>query len=589
MRNKIHLSTLFILASTLSCGVGSEDLEISTQAARPGGGAGGGGSTSLAPSNLSATPLSSSSMELTWQDNSTDEKEFRVYVSTPDTLSLNPRVVLAPNTTRTTVTGLNPCTAYVFRVDACTRKTCAGVSITASTLGAPPAPPMDLAAASVSASQLDLTWSDVEGETGYVVERSLDGAAFSEVAQLSGGASSYLDLALSPSTTYSYRVGAHGCGLVAYSNVASARTEATIIELASGDAHSLALDSDGNVHSWGLNSTCQLGRTTTTLSPATQPALVEALSEVVEVAGGLGFSLALRRDGTVWSWGGNSQGQLGMGDTLVRCRATQIPGLSGIVALATGGAGAYALDAEGQVYGWGNNNQGQLGDGTLVTRLAPVLAQNMPANVIGITAGGGHVHYLTAEGLVYSRGYPVLGNGVDLVRALDPVAVVTRNADGTIGLPIAGIVQIVAAHDHVVLRHSSGAIYGFGGNAAGELGGEGGSNTARSIPTLGSDNVDVHAGVFKTMVVKTDGRVFGIGQNSRGGLGIGTADALQHPTAVEAQVSGVTRLVRGFTNQYTLFLRADGRVFGSGYNFYGQLGNGLTSDSASPVQTLNLP
>ncbi|MBI2375997.1 MAG: RCC1 repeat- and reductase domain-containing protein, partial [Deltaproteobacteria bacterium] len=56
-----------------------------------------------------------------------------------------------------------------------------------------------------------------------------------------------------------------------------------------------------------------------------------------------------------------------------------------------------------------------------------------------------------------------------------------------------------------------------------------------------------------------------------------------------AQVSGVTRLVRGFTNQYTLFLRADGRVFGSGYNFYGQLGNGLTSDSASPVQTLNLP
>ncbi|MDE6108509.1 MAG: hypothetical protein K2F83_07585, partial [Oscillospiraceae bacterium] len=86
------------------------------------------------------------------------------------------------------------------------------------------------------------------------------------------------------------------------------------------------------------------------------------------VAAGDGFSIALKADGSVWSWGDNSKGQLGTGDTLVEYSDSPVKVLNenglairNIIAISAGADHALAVDRDGNVYAWGNNATGQLG------------------------------------------------------------------------------------------------------------------------------------------------------------------------------------------------------------------------------------
>ncbi|KFA91072.1 RCC1 repeat- and reductase domain-containing protein, partial [Archangium violaceum Cb vi76] len=80
---------------------------------------------------------------------------------------------------------------------------------------------------------------------------------------------------------------------------------------------------------------------------------MQGLSGVVAVAAGYGHSLAVRSDGTVWSWGYNSEGQLGDGTTNNRTTPVQVSGLSGVVSVAAGRFHALAVRSDGSVWAWG--------------------------------------------------------------------------------------------------------------------------------------------------------------------------------------------------------------------------------------------
>ena len=92
----------------------------------------------------------------------------------------------------------------------------------------------------------------------------------------------------------------------------------------------------------------------------------------VNLAAGAKHSVALRSDGTVWAWGGNSKGELGDGTTLQRNTPGQVSGLSDVTAVATGVSHTMALKSDGTVWAWGNNHDGQLGDNTTTQQLTPV-------------------------------------------------------------------------------------------------------------------------------------------------------------------------------------------------------------------------
>lgn len=143
-----------------------------------------------------------------------------------------------------------------------------------------------------------------------------------------------------------------------------------IVAIAAGGAHSLALDADGTVWSWGANGSGQLGNSTT--ADSATPVHVTGLAHVTAVAAGDRHSLALAEDGSVWAWGENSSSQVGDGTTVNRSVPMRVEFLSKIVAIAAGKLHSMALAADGTVWGWGGNYSGQLGNGTTANSARPV-------------------------------------------------------------------------------------------------------------------------------------------------------------------------------------------------------------------------
>src|SRR5215216_1533446 len=95
------------------------------------------------------------------------------------------------------------------------------------------------------------------------------------------------------------------------------------------------------------------------------PAQIDDLMFVKDVSAGSGFSVVLKNDGTVWTWGNNQFGQLGNGTTtpFTSNRPAQVPGLSGVTAISAGTTSVIALKSDGTVWMWGFNGSGELGIG----------------------------------------------------------------------------------------------------------------------------------------------------------------------------------------------------------------------------------
>ncbi|MDR2017364.1 MAG: hypothetical protein LBQ00_00490 [Syntrophobacterales bacterium] len=144
-----------------------------------------------------------------------------------------------------------------------------------------------------------------------------------------------------------------------------------ITAIAGGGWRSLALKYDGTVWTWGWNGWSTLGDGTNDSKPHPTPVQVKNLTGIKAIAGGYNYVLVLKYDGTVWAWGQNDgSGELGDGTTTNRNTPVQVKGkdgvgyLTGITALAAGSNHSLAIKSDGSVWAWGYNPWGQLGDGT---------------------------------------------------------------------------------------------------------------------------------------------------------------------------------------------------------------------------------
>jgi formylglycine-generating enzyme required for sulfatase activity len=184
--------------------------------------------TSLAaPTSLTVTVLSSTSVRLSWTDNSADEEGFRVERCAEGTDAFASVATTAANATSYDDIGLAAGTCHDYRVFATNGR---GDSDCTATVSGTPVllQPTGLAASAASVSRIRLSWADRSpDETGFGVERSLDpSSGFTEIALLDAGATSCDDRDLVPDTTYHYRVRAVGGSISSeYSIVASATTE----------------------------------------------------------------------------------------------------------------------------------------------------------------------------------------------------------------------------------------------------------------------------------------------------------------------------------------------------------------------------
>jgi len=153
------------------------------------------------------------------------------------------------------------------------------------------------------------------------------------------------------------------------------------------------------VRGWGRNYNGQLGDNTNTDS--TTPVQASGISGVMVVEGGGSHSTALKADGTVWSWGINIQGQLGIGSIVSsKYVPTQTVNITDVIAIAGYNNHTAALKSDGTVWTWGDNYYGQLGDGTDVDRISPVQITDL-TNVADIGVGAYASIAVKSDGTVW--------------------------------------------------------------------------------------------------------------------------------------------------------------------------------------------
>ncbi|MBF0230096.1 MAG: hypothetical protein HQK63_11020 [Desulfamplus sp.] len=136
----------------------------------------------------------------------------------------------------------------------------------------------------------------------------------------------------------------------------SNRSSNPILKMTAGAAYSVVLKKDGTVVSWGLNDYGQLGDGTTTNS--SKPVKVKGLTNVIDVDASYRHTLALKNDGTVWAWGNNVAGKLGNGSTTDSSTPVKVVGLANVVAIAAGYEHSVVLKGDGTLWAWGLNNYG---------------------------------------------------------------------------------------------------------------------------------------------------------------------------------------------------------------------------------------
>jgi len=177
-----------------------------------------------------------------------------------------------------------------------------------------------------------------------------------------------------------------------------------VIAISAGGEHSLALKSDGTVWAWGLNWAGQAGRYPETYYDLTTPKCIIGLTSVKAIFTGTDSSFFVKYDGTVWGIGNDGNGQLGDGQTRVnRYDPIQAIGINNIVEIAAGKFHTVALKSDGTVWAFGSNGYGQLGLGTIIQANTPTKIPNLD-NVIAISAGEYHSLALKSNGTVWAFG-----------------------------------------------------------------------------------------------------------------------------------------------------------------------------------------
>jgi len=354
-----------------------------------------------------------------------------------------------------------------------------------------------------------------------------------------------------------------------------------VTAIAAGFDHTCALTSGGGVKCWGSNSQGQLGdgTTTTRLTPVDVSGLT---SGGTAIAAGFYHTCAVISGGGVKCWGDNLYGQLGDGTTTQRLTAVDVSGLtSGGTAIAAGFNHTCAVISGGGVKCWGYNFYGQLGDGTTTKRLAPVDVSGLTSGVTALAAGSYHTCTLTsAEGVKCwgSNEYGQLGDGSSIRRAT-PVDVGSLTSEGT---------AIAAGAKHTCALTSSGGVKCWGYNGLGQLGD--GTRTHRLTPVdvsgLTSGGTAIAAGFYHSCALTSGGGVKCWGYNVHGQLGDGTTTSRVTPVDVSGLTSGVTALAAGA--YHTCALTSSGGVKCWGYNAYGGLGDGSTTQRLTPMDVSGL-
>jgi alpha-tubulin suppressor-like RCC1 family protein len=348
--------------------------------------------------------------------------------------------------------------------------------------------------------------------------------------------------------------------------------------VAAGWEHSVAIKADGTLWSWGENRYGQLGRDTTITAQHT-PAQVGTEDDWVAVSAGEYHNLAIKSDGTLWAWGRNGDGQLGLGGTIQENAPVQVGSDSDWVAVSAGGYHTLAMKADGTLWGWGRNDSGQLGLGYTNPLHSPV---PHPVQVQGdnswvaVTAGERHTVAIKADGTLWAWGANDNGQlGLGHVFPRPYPEQVGSDADWR---------SVTARTNHSLAIKADGTLWAWGRNGDGQLGL--GDTSLRIVPVKVDNHngwAAVSTGARHTLAVRHDGTLWAWGDNGIGQLGLdGTSRQI-----LPAQVGDDADWAAVSAGAYhTLAIKHNATLWAWGWNSGGQLGVGDTARHSGTMQVL---
>ncbi|MBI4835197.1 MAG: hypothetical protein HY811_10355, partial [Planctomycetes bacterium] len=365
-------------------------------------------------------------------------------------------------------------------------------------------------------------------------------------------------------------------------NLLSTSLNAVTITAGVSSNYTLGVFSDNKLRSWGHNMTGQLG-----LGDAIQrnsPVQVGADSWKAIASSGdpyllgqiYGHSAGIKTDNTLWTWGCNMYGQLGLGDTNQRNSPVQV-GANTWKAVACGNHYTLAIRSDDTLWAWGYNGFGNLGDGTTTQRNSPV--QIGASTWKAIACGGYHTLGIRSDNTLWAWGandYGQLGLN-DTTPRSSPVQVG------------ASTWQIISAGGtHSLAIRSDNTLWAWGYNGFGEVGD--GTTTQRNSPvqvgasTWKTVSAGGHRGTFYvgySIGIRSDDTLWSWGSNNNGQLGLGDTTNRLSPVQVGTDANWKTVVCSW---AHTMAAKTTGSLWAWGYNFYGQLGLGDTVNRNSPVQ-----
>ena len=343
-------------------------------------------------------------------------------------------------------------------------------------------------------------------------------------------------------------------------------------KIVAGNNHFAALKSNGTVWTWGNNSNGQLGLgNNTNMSTPQQTNIIDA----IDVACSGNTTYVLKADGTVWGAGYNGDGQLADNTTTSSNVFKKIDGLEEITQISAHNINCYALKSNGTVWSWGNNSNGQLGS----TGTSLPGQMKYVSDIAQIAAGNNFLIMLDSDGCIWGVGnnfYGQIGNGTTTGTS---VPAKTYNELGRIK-------EIAVGGYHTVMLLENGEVYQCGYNGYGQLGNNSTTNSKTPIKVEGIENVKhIYATENETYISTTTNGMYIIGNNNNAQLY--TGDKINVKVPKKVQTDKDIYMITGTVGGTAAIVNESGYIYTIGYSGYGEIGDGLTSSSIEPVDISN--
>jgi alpha-tubulin suppressor-like RCC1 family protein len=339
-------------------------------------------------------------------------------------------------------------------------------------------------------------------------------------------------------------------------------------QVSSGFDHTAAIKTDGTLWTWGRNYAGVLGDGTT----------VNRSSPGTTSGGGINWCLvssgrymtsAVKTDGTLWTWGFNYAGRLGTGTTINRSSPGTTAGCGNTWCCVYDGYGSVlAIKTDGTLWTWGCNASGRLGDGTTIPRSSPGTVAGGGTTWCQVSSGFDSAIAVKTDGTLWTWGYNDKGH-------LGDGTTVSRSSPGTIAGGGTTWCKVGSGISHSLAIKTNGSLWSWGYNNRGELG-DGTTVSRRSPGTIVSGSgyswCQVSSGQKHTVAIKCNGTLWTWGCNIRGQLGTGTTVNRSSPGTTSGCGTNWCQVIAGYS--FSAAIKTDGTLWTWGANNIGQLGNG---------------